>query len=65
MPHVVCSTQRVDGQLISHRQQCGRVPYLSEAAEHLCDRLSHHRRLLPLHQGNAVVRPRKELVLLR
>lgn len=39
--------------------------HLSEAAEHLRDSLGHHVWVLPLHQGDPVVRAREELVLLR
>lgn len=39
--------------------------HLSEPAEHLRDGLCHQGGLLPLHEGDAVVRPREELVLLR
>lgn len=39
--------------------------HLSEAAEHLRDSLGDHGRLLPQHEGHAVVRPREKLVLLR
>lgn len=39
--------------------------HLSEPAEHLRDGLCHQGRLLPLHEGDTVVRAREELVLLR